>query len=168
MDRCRGLIAAARGDLDEGVRLLGAAREAGDALPLPLERARTDLCLGRVLRRAKRRAQAREALGRAIAAFDALGSPLWAQQAREDLARIGGRSRAGGLTATEARVAALVSEGRSNKDVAATLFVTANTIEAHLTSVYTKLGVRSRNQLAKALAEQSPGVSGVSAEEDPA
>jgi DNA-binding CsgD family transcriptional regulator len=168
IDRSRGLVAAARGDLDEAVRLLEHAQAAGDLLPLPLERARTELCLGRVLRRVKRRAQARDALDRATAAFEALGSPLWAQQARDDRARIGGRVRTGGLTATEAQVAVLVSEGRSNKEVARSLFVSPNTIEAHLTNVYTKLGVRSRNQLAKALAQQSSGVSSVSKEADPA
>jgi DNA-binding CsgD family transcriptional regulator len=163
VDRCRGLIAAGAGDLEEGVRLLGASQLAGEVLPLPLERARTDLCLGRVLRRAKRRAQARAALDRATRAFDALGSPLWAAQARADGARIGGRSRAGGLTESEAQVARLVSEGRSNKDVATLLFVAPSTVEAHLTSVYGKLGVSSRNQLAGALADQSQGVSRVSA-----
>ncbi len=151
LDRARGLNAAARGDLERGVRLLRAAQAARDDLPIPLERARIDLCLGRVLRRLKRRAEAREALDRAVAAFESLGSRLWAEQARAERARIGGRSKAGGLTATEAQVAALVAEGRTNKEVAAALFVTASTVEAHLSGVYRKLGVRSRTELARAL-----------------
>jgi DNA-binding CsgD family transcriptional regulator len=163
LDRARGLTAAARGDLDGGATLLRRAEAARDDLPLPLERARIDLCLGRVLRRLKRRAEAREALDRAVAAFDSLGSRLWAEQSRAERARIGGRSRRDGLTATEAQVAALVAEGRTNKEVAAALFVTANTVEAHLTRVYAKLGVRSRNELARALSEQGPGVSSLSA-----
>jgi DNA-binding CsgD family transcriptional regulator len=121
-----------------------------------------------VLRRLKRRAEAREALDRAVTAFESLGSRLWAEQARAERARIGGRSRPSGLTPTESQVAALVADGSSNKEVAAALFVTVNTVEAHLSRVYKKLGVRSRNQLARALAEQGPGVSGLSARQGPA
>ena len=164
IDRGRGLVAAARGDLEEGARLLRAAA-ADESLALPLERARIDLCLGRVLRRQKRRLEAREALDRALAAFDELGSRLWADQARAELARIGGRSRVVGLTATEAQVAALVAGGKSNKATAAALFVTASTVEAHLSRIYAKLGIRSRNELRAALAEQTVGVSRLSTEE---
>ena len=166
LDRGRGLVAAARGDLEEGVRLLHAAA-AHDTLPLPIERARIDLCLGRVLRRQKRRLEAREALDRAVVAFDALGSRLWAEQARNERARIGGRTRASGLTATEAQVAALVAAGKSNKEAAAALFITASSVERHLSRIYAKLGIRSRNELSSAMAKQSVGIPGLSAQEPP-
>jgi DNA-binding CsgD family transcriptional regulator len=161
VDRTRGFIAAARGDLEEALRHLRAAEAAREDLHLPLERARIDLCLGRVLRRSKRRAEARESLDRAVTAFESLGSRLWAEQARAERARIGGRARPSGLTPTEAQVATLVAAGGSNKEVAAALFVTVNTVEAHLSRVYKKLGVRSRNQLARALAEHDPVASGL-------
>ena len=164
VDRGRALIASARGDHAEAERLLRAAA-ADESLPLPLERARIDLCLGRVLRRQKRRAEARELLDRAVGSFDILGSRIWAEQAQAERARIGGRTRNAGLTATEAQVAALVVAGKTNKATAAALFVTAGTVEAHLSRIYAKLGIRSRNELRAALAEQTVGVSGLSAEE---
>ena len=164
VDRGRALIASARGDHAEAERLLSAAATA-ESLPLPLERARIDLCLGRVLRRQKRRAESREVLDRAVASLDALGSRVWADQARAERARIGGRSRAAGLTATEAQVASLVAAGKTNKATAAALFVTPSTVEAHLSRIYAKLGIRSRNELRAALAEQTVGVSSLSAEE---
>ena len=88
-------------------------------------------------------AAAREAIERAAADFDALGSPGWAGQARAELARVGGRRpRAPGeLTQTEQQVAALAADGRTNKEIAQALFVTVHTVEAHLSSTYAKLGV---------------------------
>jgi DNA-binding NarL/FixJ family response regulator len=67
------------------------------------------------------------------------------------LARIGGRTAAGGLTATEERIARLVAAGRSNKEIANELFVTVRTVEAHLTKVYSKLALHSRTELASHL-----------------
>jgi DNA-binding NarL/FixJ family response regulator len=100
---------------------------------------------------------ARESLERAAAAFDVQGAPGWAERTRAELARVGARRpRASGeLTPTQRRVAELVAEGRSNKEIAQTLFVTVNTVEAHLSQVYSKLGVRSRTQLAGRLSETS-------------
>ncbi len=102
---------------------------------------------------------ARDALGEAAARFDALGSPGWADLARAELARVGGRKpRADGqLTRTEEQVARLASQGRSNKEIAHALFVTVHTVEAHLSSTYAKLGVRSRGQLANRLKIGDPG-----------
>ena len=66
-----------------------------------------------------------------------------------ELGRVGGRVASGdGLTATEQRVAALVAEGRTNREVAAELVVSVRAVEANLTRVYAKLGVRSRAELA--------------------
>jgi len=73
---------------------------------------------------------------------------LWADKARAELARIGGRGPAGvELTETERRIADLVAEGKSNKEIAAALFVTVNTVEGHLSHAYAKVGVRSRGEL---------------------
>jgi DNA-binding CsgD family transcriptional regulator len=77
-----------------------------------------------------------------------MGARLWAGRARAELGRIGGRARSDGLTPTEQRVADLVAEGRSNKEVADALFVSVRTVEANLTRVYAKLGIRSRTELA--------------------
>jgi DNA-binding NarL/FixJ family response regulator len=114
------------------------------------------LFLGRVQRRFKKRGGARESLERGAAVFEQLGCLGWAGQARSEFARVSGRRPAhdGGLTASERRVAELVASGLSNKEVAARLFVSVYTVEAHLSSVYAKLGIRSRTQLAARLTDQ--------------
>jgi DNA-binding NarL/FixJ family response regulator len=70
---------------------------------------------------------------------------------QEELRSLGGRQRtaASELTATERRVADLVAQGKTNKEVAASLVVTVSAVEAHLTRIYGKLGVRSRAELAR-------------------
>ena len=146
--RCRALLTAARADLDSALGHAEAAIDHLADLPLPLERARTLIVLGSIQRRLKLRAAARASLDEALAILEAIGAPLWAERARLERARIGGRARAGGLTPTEERVADLVAEGRSNKEVADALFVSVRTVEANLTRIYAKLGVRSRTELA--------------------
>ena len=132
-------------------------------VPQPLELARTLLAKGQVERRARQKSAARQTLQQALGIFEELGAPLWAARARAELARIGGRAPAGdGLTATERRIAELVAEGKTNKEVAAILVVAERTVESALTQIYRKLDVRSRTELARKLAEQpeqSPGVS---------
>jgi DNA-binding CsgD family transcriptional regulator len=154
--RCRGLFAAAQGDLDAALSHIERALVEHERLPNPLERGRTLLALGTVRRRRKEKRAAREALDAALGLFEALPAPLWAARAEVERARIGGRVAAGELTATEQRIAELVAQGRSNKDVAAQLFVTPRTVEGHLTRIYEKLGVRSRAELAHRL----PGPTG--------
>jgi DNA-binding NarL/FixJ family response regulator len=105
--------------------------------------------LGQVQRRAKQKRAAREALERAVELFEELGARLWAERARAELARISGRARSDGLTPTEQRIAALVAEGRSNKEVSGELFVTVKTVERNLSRIYEKLGVRSGAELAR-------------------
>ena len=146
--RCRALLAAAEGDLDAAIAHAEAALEHHRDLPVPFERARTLIVLGTLHRRAKHKAAARAALEEAVAVLDGIGVPLWAERARAELGRIGGRAAADGLTPTEQRVADLVAEGRSNKEVAGELFVSVRTVEANLTRVYAKLGIRSRSELA--------------------
>jgi DNA-binding CsgD family transcriptional regulator len=113
----------------------------------PFDAARTELVFGDVRRRAKQKRLAREALERAVHAFDHLGAPLWAEHARRSLARISGRSAPRGLTPTERQVADLVVAGRTNREVAEALFMSVRTVESNLSRVYAKLGITSRRQL---------------------
>ena len=106
---------------------------------------------GQIARRRKQKKAARDSLEAALPLFEAAGAERWAQQARDDIARLG-RKRQTDLTASEGRVAGLVAQGHSNKEVAQALFVTVHTVEVHLSRVYAKLGVRSRTQLAGRLA----------------
>ena len=131
--------------------LVALERSLADAEPYPLEHARTLLCLGVVRRQAQQKRAAREALEQALAIFEALGARLWAEKARAELARISGRAPASGdLTETERRVAELAAQGRTNKQIAAELFMGVSTVESHLSRVYRKLGVR-RAELAGTL-----------------
>jgi DNA-binding CsgD family transcriptional regulator len=150
--RCRALLLAARGDLTGAQagfeRSLAEHARSED----PFQHARTLLAYGAVQRRAKQRGAARATLEQTLAIFERLGSPLWAEQTRAELQRIGGRSPSRGeLTEAESRIAALVAEGRTNREVAAALFVTEHTVERALTRAYRKLGVRSRTELAHRL-----------------
>ncbi len=118
----------------------------------PLERARALLAQGQIARRRKQKKAARESLEAALAAVRGRRrGARGREQARDDIARLG-RKRQTDLTASEGRVAELVAQGHSNKEVAQALFVTVHTVEVHLSRAYAKLGVRSRTQLAGRLA----------------
>lgn len=150
--RGRALVAAARGDDGDARAALAEALTAHDDLPQPFELARTLLVQGQIERRAKRRAPAREALTRALQLFDNLGAARWSDRTAAELARIPGRAPSSReLSDTERRVAELVAEGMSNKEVAGKLFVTVRTVESNLSKIYAKLGVRSRTELAARL-----------------
>ena len=153
--RCRALLLAARGDFTGAQTGFEHALTEHARTQDPFQHARTLLALGVTQRRAKQRGAARQTLEHALAIFERLGAPLWAEQARSELARIGGRAPGRGeLTEAESRIAALVAEGRTNREVAAALFVTVHTVEGALTRVYRKLGVRSRSELAHRLAQE--------------
>ena len=149
--RCRGLVAAARGDVDGALALLAEAVERHEAVGDPFGRARALLALGAARRRDRQKRPSRDAIEAARAGFAEMGAARWAERAQDELGRIGGRTRVEGLTPAERRVADLVAAGRTNAEVAATLFLAERTVASHLTHVYAKLGVRSRTELARKL-----------------
>jgi DNA-binding CsgD family transcriptional regulator len=154
--RCRGELAAARGDLDAAVETLAQARNVVAELGQPFELGRTLLAEGTVLRRARHVADARATLAEAVAIFDQLGAALWTRRARRELARIGGRPSQGReLTATEQQIAELVATGKSNQEVARMLHISPKTVEWNLSKVYKKLDVASRTELAARLARRA-------------
>lgn len=125
-------------------------------------RARTLLCYGERLRRDRQRVMARVMLRGALEVFDSLDALPWSQRARLELAATGERleahemSSTGHLTPQELQIAVLVAEGKGNKEVAATLFLSIRTVEFHLTRVYRKLAVANRAALASRLAGGVP------------
>ncbi|MCV7193394.1 AAA family ATPase [Mycolicibacterium brumae] len=146
--RGRAAVLAARGDLDGAEAAVDRALAEHARLQMPFERARTLLLLGQLQRRRRRRQAATQTLAEALGMFESCGAQLWAQRAREELARV---SAAVGetdvLTPAERRVAERAAAGMSNKQIAAELFISPKTVETNLSSVYRKLGVRSRSQL---------------------
>jgi DNA-binding CsgD family transcriptional regulator len=156
--RCRALLLGALGRLDEALAWVEHALAEHQRVDMPFSLARTQLVHGQILRRRGERRAARGSLERAVATFDELGSPLWAAKARAELDRVPGRRRSGdALTPTEARVAELVAQGKTNDEVAQELFVSKKTVEANLTRIYRKLGVQSRFALAARLHEPDIG-----------
>jgi DNA-binding NarL/FixJ family response regulator len=119
------------------------------------EEARTRLLYGEALRRAKRRKEAREQLSAATSGFAAVGATAWQQRARDELRAAGARlprpASTSALTAQEQRVARLVADGLSNKEIAGRLVISTKTVEGHLRNIFEKLGVTSRTQVARAL-----------------
>jgi DNA-binding CsgD family transcriptional regulator len=158
-DRGRGLLYAAQGDLERAIAALEAAavepsppQEAN-----PFELARTLQLLGTELRRAQHKRAARETLGHSLAIFEALGARLWAEKARSELRRIGGRIASDSeLSETERQIVELVVAGRKNREVAEELSLSPNTIAWNLSKIYRKLGVRSRTELAAQISATPP------------
>jgi DNA-binding CsgD family transcriptional regulator len=150
--RGAGLAGLATGDRQAPSALADAA-EMFDALGYRLDAARTWLWYARALHRAGRRAAAADAFADARDRFLAMHARPWAEQAAADLERVAPGRTTGELTDDEARIAALVIDGRRNREIAASLFVSVATVEAHLTRIYRKLGVRSRSELSRRLLE---------------
>jgi DNA-binding CsgD family transcriptional regulator len=147
--RCRGLLsagAAANRHFAEALRLHGPSSR-------PFDRARTQLLYGEALRRARRRAEAREHLRAAFTTFEQLGASPWAERARTELRASGETARQRDpstldqLTPQELQIVRFVGQGASNRDVAAQLFLSPRTIDYHLRQIFTKLGISSRAEL---------------------
>jgi DNA-binding CsgD family transcriptional regulator len=156
--RCRGLAAPAN-EIDQH---FARALELHEDVDMPFERARTQLTYGARLRRSKRITAAREQLRPALATFELLLADPWTARTRRELAirskRTGGDSSVEALLSPhELQVATLIGRGATNREAAATLFVSPKTIEYHLASIYRKLEVRSRTELALALNTLRPG-----------
>jgi DNA-binding CsgD family transcriptional regulator len=153
--RGRGLVAAARGQVDAALARLEEAVTQHDAVGNPFGRAQAQLALGRVLRRSRQKRRARAVIEAAAAGFDAVGARGLAKVARSELGRIDGRRQAQGLTPAENRVAVLVAQGRTNKEVAAALMLGEGTLATHLTHIYRKLSIRSRTELAHRVSRET-------------
>jgi DNA-binding CsgD family transcriptional regulator len=155
--RGRAMVLAARGDYRDAVVAAEEALVQHDRIPMPFDRARTRLLLGQLHRRLRRQEAAASALTEALEEFERLGTPLWAARAREHLARtnVGPRAQHSALTPSEQRVAELAATGMTNRDVAAALFISAKTVEANLSRVYRKLGIRSRAELGRRMSDPS-------------
>ena len=148
-ERCRSLRCLASGDIPAAMQALERALAGHDRLPMPFEEARTRLMFGSVLRRAGRRSDARRELQAARTEFVRLGTPLQAEQARAELAGIGGKPGSdGSITAMEQRIITLAAAGRTSREVASALCVSVRTVDSHLGHIYRKLGLRSRTELA--------------------
>jgi DNA-binding CsgD family transcriptional regulator len=145
--RGRAMVEGAAGNLDLALAAAERARAACETLPMPFERARTDLVLGRLNRRGKRRGAARMSLEAALATFEALPAPRWADSTRDELLRLGLGRSGDELTESEQAVAAAAARGLKNREIAELLFMSPKTVEAHLSRTYRKLGVHSRAEL---------------------
>lgn len=148
--RCRGMLYAARGDVDSALAAVQRAMNHHQHLAMPFEAARTRMLLGEIQRRHRSKGDSGENLRAAIAAFESLGAPLWAQRARTSLARadVLRPASADGLTPSERRVAELVATGMTNRAIASALFISPKTVEANLARIYRKLEIPSRAALA--------------------
>lgn len=162
--RCRALVAEG----DESLKLFDNAMQTFAHQVSPVELARTQLCYGERMRRMGRRAEATEWLQRAIVWAGECGAGGLAARAEDELG-FGGRSASSDasphrklaqLTEAELRVARLTAAGKRNREIAAELYVSVRTVEAHLGRIYRKLGVRSRAELTGVVAAAEPSAEG--------
>lgn len=152
--RSRALLLSARGNLDGALAAMNEALGHHERLQMPFERARTMLELGRLLRRRKERREGRVSLQEALEAFERLGAPLWVELARAELARVPVRRAPSDLSPTEETIASLAASGMTNRAIAERIYLSPKTIEGNLARVYRKLGIRSRAELGRAMAER--------------
>jgi DNA-binding CsgD family transcriptional regulator/predicted negative regulator of RcsB-dependent stress response len=167
--RALGIALRAAGLVAGGDRCEVLLREAVDVLAgsdSRLEHARAQTDLGAFLRRANRRVEARESLRQAVDTAHHLGAVALAERAETELRATGAKPRRvmltglEALTASERRIAELAADGLTNREIAQTLFITARTVEGHLTNVFNKLDVRARTELPTALATSTQAVRG--------
>ena len=152
--RCRSMLLAAKGDVEAAARKAQEAMAEHERLPMPFERARTQLLVGQLQRRQRQKERSRATLREALQSFEAMGAQLWAGRVRSELARaevVPTRDLA--LTPSERRVAELAASGMTNKDVAAALFISPKTVESNLGRIYRKLGINSRADLGRIIGD---------------
>lgn len=148
--RCRAMLLAAQGDIQAANRAVELALTEYERLPMPFERARTQLLAGQLQRRQRQKDQAATTLREALKTFEDLNTRLWADRARAELARADvGTRRMSSLSPSEQRVAELAASGMTNRDVAAALFISPKTVESNLARIYRKLGIHSRAELGR-------------------
>lgn len=152
--RCRAQLLAAEGALEASLTAVQDALDEHRKLQMPFELARTLVVLGQVQRRRRRKRASAEAFERALTIFDDMGARMWSERVRGELER--GPARASsdtGLSPSERRVAEFAAEGHTNREVAQALCIHPKTVEAHLSRVYRKLGIGSRAELGRWMAE---------------
>jgi DNA-binding CsgD family transcriptional regulator len=148
--QARALLAIADGDLSLADDLLVNAVERFQSVGLVFEQGRALLLSGKVRRRSRSKGPARHTLDEAAAVFSAQGSRGWSDLAESEAERVGAGTRpASGLTDTEEKVALLVAEGLTNKEVAQRMFISTKAVEATLTRLYSKVGIKSRTELVR-------------------
>ncbi|MFI8536974.1 LuxR C-terminal-related transcriptional regulator [Streptomyces aquilus] len=156
--RCRALLAPGAEAVDHYRTALDLhARGTRD-----FERARTELLFGSALRRLRHRTEARDRLHSALEAFEHFGAPHCAAQARAELRALGTPATPASatpvdpttrLTAQQLMVARMAAEGATNREIATRLALSPRTIDHHLRGVFARLGIRSRIELVRLLAE---------------
>ncbi|MGX9788837.1 helix-turn-helix transcriptional regulator [Mycobacterium sp. MMS18-G62] len=151
--RGRAMVDAAGGDVAAAVRAAEQAMEQHGRLPMPFERARTQLLLGQLQRRQRKKQTASATLREALDAFERMNTPLWAARARADLERVTVNAGAAVLTPSERRVAELAASGMTNRAIAAEMFISPKTVDTNLSRIYRKLGIHSRAELARWISE---------------
>ncbi|MEU6303756.1 helix-turn-helix transcriptional regulator [Streptomyces chartreusis] len=163
--RCRALLAPG----EEAVDHYRTALDLHSRGTRDFERARTELLFGSALRRLRRRTEARDRLHSALEAFDSFGAPNCATQARTELRALGTPaapprtapdSPTAALTAQQLLVARMAADGATNREIAVRLALSPRTIDHHLRGVFTRLGIRSRIELVRLLAESDEPESG--------
>lgn len=152
--RCRAMLLAAQGNIDAAGQAVERALVAHERLPMPFERARTQLLAGQLLRRQRQKDRAATTLREALKTFEDLDTPLWTDRARAELARADvGTRRMSSLSPSEQRVAELAASGMTNRDVATALFISPKTVESNLARIYRKLDIHSRAELGRHMSD---------------
>jgi DNA-binding NarL/FixJ family response regulator len=153
--RADAVLTAAEGDARAAAAGLAAAMADNENHPYPMEVARAWHALATLERRAHRRAAARSALVEAVARYAAAGAAPWLDVARSELARLDGATT--GLSASEQRIVELLLAGATNREIAAATFLSVKAVEANLTRLYRRHGVRNRAQLIAVLGPAAAG-----------